>query len=306
MALSRPPIGLLLALLSMLAGLASSQNTFAKFTFPVDDGLTFNYLDTIEVGYESDFTLPVLYTFCYPANSDDIFTPRTDFPGSNNNTAPTLLNFTTGVDCWFNLRPDKVDDNHVGVNGPKWRFVSTQNEIATIGPDSLSTSSSSSSTVTSTSSSASNTATASASSSSSPSSSSSGGLSTGAIAGIGVGVGLGVIALGLLAWFLIRRRSHKTGYQQGTTPTDQHPPNAYHSIATRDSPSGHGGMVDRSKQTQARAEIDSIAESTPYGHSLAPTEEQRFRGSTPTTSPAAGRAEMEAPTVYELPDSRNT
>lgn len=58
----------------LLASWVCGQGAFGfenKFLFPVDDGLTFYYMNTIEVKYQSNFTNPTLYTFCKEGESGE-------------------------------------------------------------------------------------------------------------------------------------------------------------------------------------------------------------------------------------------
>ncbi|ROV95850.1 hypothetical protein VSDG_05133 [Cytospora chrysosperma] len=197
-----------LLLSSITATLASDT---IQFLYPADSGLTYHYLDRVDVSYESNYSAPYLYTWC--VLDDDIQGAQSDRPDAYNATTEITLQFTSDVDdleCWFNLREADVDSSdELGTNSAHWTYVNTTREggPATLGlPTATGTpvSTPTASTITTT------TVTASAVPSSS-------GLSTGAKAGIGVGIAIGIVAIAAMAGaFLFRRRKRRN--HGGTDP----------------------------------------------------------------------------------------
>ena len=62
---------LVLGVLLLSLGLATAQNG-VTFLYPTD-GLVFNYLDTVNVTYQSEFAAPGLWTFCRDVNVETLF-----------------------------------------------------------------------------------------------------------------------------------------------------------------------------------------------------------------------------------------
>ncbi|KAK6079673.1 hypothetical protein SCUP234_00608 [Seiridium cupressi] len=93
-----------------------------KFLFPTDDDLTFYYMNTIEVEYQSNFTNPTLYTFCKVGDDDPKEKDKNTSAPKNNGTVSVTLDFQKGDECWFNLREDEKTSN-LGFNSPhNWKF----------------------------------------------------------------------------------------------------------------------------------------------------------------------------------------
>ena len=64
----KPTFMILAFLLFFTTEVTGADNESVKFIFP-PAGLTFNYMDTVNVSYISRYPKPVLYTFCTKANS---------------------------------------------------------------------------------------------------------------------------------------------------------------------------------------------------------------------------------------------
>ncbi|XDG05382.1 hypothetical protein ABKA04_004997 [Annulohypoxylon sp. FPYF3050] len=205
-----------------------------KFTYPTEDGLQWNYRDTIITSYEGNISAPVMYTFCGDSKGN-VEQERYDHVNGPNTTAAIILDFVVDkpiTSCWFNIRLDKPD-SAVGANSVNFQYNSTEGErtkasgspirpgplarfgLKTFSLAPTSTSTSGSPTATSTQSGVSTTNPAiSATSTTNPSASAAAshtpGLSTGASAGVGVGVGLVGVAIGAgLVAFIYRRRKKR-------------------------------------------------------------------------------------------------
>ncbi|OTB00306.1 hypothetical protein M426DRAFT_324355 [Hypoxylon sp. CI-4A] len=280
-----------------------------NFTYPTES-LTFNYLDTIIVSYESNISAPSLYTWCLYSGGD-INQKRLDHVQGFDATATIKLNFTLNsqvTTCWFDMKSDEPD-RAFGFNSPSFQYNSTVGEEKT-----LSLGSATSSTPTSTSSSPASTqsgvSTGSTETSmpsptltpdSSESTSAHSGLSTGAQAGIGVGVGLVGIAIGGAAVaFYLRRRNRRGGDERGNNlshfppPTAETPPKSdyYAQVPTYDvhEAPARGIHEAPSQNTVASMPVKSF---DPVESTIG-IDKQKFRG-TPTLS----RQEMDgAPTTF--------
>lgn len=226
---------LLAVLLSSQPSAAADDNHGVTFLFPTE-GLTFYYLDTINVTYLSDFPHPNLYTFCDGGSrysksrpmppAMPTFGPRLNSPtpppvrstpsAPYNGSTLVLLNFTSSTPCYFNLRPGTVAGQ--GANGASFVLVDGQRSLTTVGlsePLTAPTSTTSNTPPVSPTSSGSGSTGSTGSTGSSGSSSS--GLSGGASAGIGVGVALGVIALaGAIGFWVWRRRKARKAAAGGS------------------------------------------------------------------------------------------
>ncbi|KAI1329079.1 hypothetical protein F5Y16DRAFT_367362 [Xylariaceae sp. FL0255] len=188
-----------------------------SFEYPVT-GLTLNYMDSINVTYESPFSSPLLYTFC-----GDSVQKRVDEVNPYNSSALISLNWDGDeTPCYFDLRPNTTAG--YGANSNKFAYNSTERSTQTTAglptPTSTTTSASSTS-ASSASSTAVTTSSAAAPTQSSHVSSPSNDLSTGAAAGIGIGVGLVGIGLGTaVAILLLRRRKGNRRTAASTHPSN--------------------------------------------------------------------------------------
>lgn len=101
-----------------------------QFLYPADSGLTYHYLDRVDVSYESNYSAPYLYTWC--VLDDDVQGAQSDRPDAYNATTEITLQFTSDVDdleCWFNLREADVDSSdELGTNSAHWTYVNTTRE----------------------------------------------------------------------------------------------------------------------------------------------------------------------------------
>ncbi|KAI1497860.1 hypothetical protein F5X99DRAFT_351216 [Biscogniauxia marginata] len=182
------------------------------------EGLTFYYLDTVQVTYTSNFSGPFLYTFCLDDVGNTI-PKKLDEVTPYNGTVPTVLDWTDASSaCWFNLRPGH--EAILGSNSDRFEYKIGQRSQTTLGPE------------TSTETSTTSIAMAGATSSASPAPVFSTGLSTGAQAGIGVGAALAGLALGAFAaTMLIRRRNRQQQvvgeHQHASMPVVQYPGSDY-------------------------------------------------------------------------------
>ncbi|TPX10355.1 uncharacterized protein E0L32_008760 [Thyridium curvatum] len=210
------------------------------FLYP-PKGLTFHYLDTVNVQYTSPFDKPTLLTFCDGGGRQVYKDPVPQY----NATYPVLLNFTSDTVCWFDLRPGQ-EPGH-GANSPSFTLLSNQRVQTTLG---LSISTSTSSTI---SSSAPIQATSAVETATNPPTVHHG-LSAGASAGIGVGVALGVIAIGggILA-ILWRRRKHRVNVARSKDDRN---------IQDWDN-TGHGNGNQANSQGISAATAGSFVESQP-------------------------------------------
>ncbi|KAM0810327.1 putative Mid2 domain-containing protein [Seiridium cardinale] len=117
-----------------------------KFLFPTDDDLTFYYMNTIEVEYQSNFTNPTLYTFCKVGDDDPKEKDKNTSAPKNNGTVSVTLDFQQGDECWFNLREDEKTSK-LGINSPhNWKFDADDKNTTTVKAPETTTSSTSSKT----------------------------------------------------------------------------------------------------------------------------------------------------------------
>ncbi|KAK6069143.1 transmembrane alpha-helix domain-containing protein [Seiridium cupressi] len=209
----------------LLARVARGQQVDGnnEILYPDATGLTYNYLDTLDVALTTDYDTPYLYLYCWDASGDRqeiIYYSPSAVEGSSQ--VPVKLQSNTqytGTTCWFNLLDAQSGSNTTGgATSPEFSetfsLSSTPSSTATSSASvtsSTATTTSTTSSVTSSSNTVS-TPTTTAASSSLESVSSSNGLSRGAQAGIGVAVTLVALAiLGAVIWLLMRcRRNGKT------------------------------------------------------------------------------------------------
>jgi hypothetical protein len=193
----------------------SADDHGVVFLFPTP-GLTFYYLDTVNVQYTSSFPSPNLYIFCNggynfskslcrlkssqelclmgwtsyandtPPPSAVSSTPAAPFNGST----LLLLNFTSSTPCFFDLRPG-TDSGH-GANSPNFTLVNNPRSQTTVGLPASATNT--------------NTAGATSPTFTSPADETRSGLSTAAAVGIGIGSTLAVLLVAGVAIFFIWRR----------------------------------------------------------------------------------------------------
>ncbi|KAI1385893.1 uncharacterized protein F4822DRAFT_356981 [Hypoxylon trugodes] len=289
-------------------GQGGSQNS-NKIMYPTK-GLSFNYLDTVIVAYESNISAPLLKTWCR-STEGKIQQKRLDYPAGINAVAPVELNFTMGtsmVMCWFNLHHEGASD---GVNSEGFQFNSTKAEQKTFSmgsatsPTSISPASTQSGdpTVEPT-----NKATSTPSQDSSASTSSSRGLSPGASAGIGVGVGLVVIGIGATAAALVfrRRRNRLDGSGDFVSSNSLYHPPATGAPNMTGSPSSHylgSSYYTQTPHSNMPSEpsrdggLNAESAFIPYQASIEDNG-QKYRG-----TPVGSRHEMEgtAAPVHEMP-----
>ncbi|KAI5923567.1 hypothetical protein F4810DRAFT_199198 [Camillea tinctor] len=181
----------------LVYGITAENTNGVTWQYPTR-GLTFYYLDTVQVTYTSNFSDPNLYTFCSDENGNTV-QKKLAAATPYNGTAPTILDFTDASSaCWFNLRPGYAAI--LGSNSDVFEFRIGQRSQTTLGPDS---SSSATATATSTTVPATSDATSSATAVANT------GLSSGAQAGIGVGAALAGLALGAFAATMFIRRQNR-------------------------------------------------------------------------------------------------
>ncbi|KAH8660337.1 hypothetical protein BX600DRAFT_513949 [Xylariales sp. PMI_506] len=105
-----------------------------KILYPSATGLTFNYLDTVDVALTTDYTTPYLYLFCWDDNDalQNIvyYTPA----AGTSVTAVQLQSDTeyTGTTCWFNLLDAESGSNTTaGATSPEFTYVKQEGSDAT-------------------------------------------------------------------------------------------------------------------------------------------------------------------------------
>lgn len=164
----------------------ATANCGVEFLYP-QPGLTFYYLDTVNVTYTSNFSNPTLFAWCgqaSPAQKFEATAPK------HNGSVLVLLDFSSSDPCWFDLRPNTPA---CGDNSPKFTLLPVQRSQSgshtTVGLDSP-------------------TSTASPVPSKTGAEAATGGeLSPGAKAGIVVAaVGASLVVVGMAAWFFFSRR----------------------------------------------------------------------------------------------------
>ncbi|KAE9370160.1 hypothetical protein N431DRAFT_559420 [Stipitochalara longipes BDJ] len=172
--------------------MAADKDNGVTFFYP-PAGLTFNYLDTVNVSYNSPFTQPVLLTICLKYSGGGQLEKDNQYGHPNNSSNLVLISWTEFVSCYFTLRPSKAAGNgSMDTNSPWFRINSEArptptifglNQNSTIIPTNSSTRTPSE------------------------------GLSSGAKIGIGVGVALGVLFILSAAgavFLLMRNKKAKT------------------------------------------------------------------------------------------------
>ncbi|POS72915.1 hypothetical protein DHEL01_v208692 [Diaporthe helianthi] len=186
------------------------------WTFP-RGGEIFHHLDTVNVTYQSSYSAPWLYIWCYENKTANTarFIRKTEVEPLNA-SALMHMDFSTSTPCWFNLR-DGTKSNK-GLNSENWSLKQTERRSgaiitgASVSPTTAATSLPSSSA--SAAAIAVTTAAAAAQASSSSSSGSSNGddISAGAKAGLGIGVGIGTSLVCAGAFWLyyrhVKRKEH--------------------------------------------------------------------------------------------------
>ncbi|KAH8683242.1 hypothetical protein BGZ60DRAFT_215130 [Tricladium varicosporioides] len=208
--MSRLTVNGTIAILIFLIGVVMAvDNHGVNFTYPTE-GLTLYRLDTVNVSWTSNFSKPLLYTFCKNKTGDNLITEKQTSAQPYNASELVLLNFDNVASCYFNLRPNT--STGFGANSPTFKYILTQRSQTTLGVSEP---------------------TGTTAPTSVPPNNN-GGLSTGAKAGIGIGVALGVIAIfSMVAFFLWQRR-------RGGRGRSHFNPNS----SINGSISGPGGMND--------------------------------------------------------------
>ncbi|KAL5319368.1 hypothetical protein ACEPPN_012419 [Leptodophora sp. 'Broadleaf-Isolate-01'] len=172
--------------------MAADKDTGVTFLYP-PAGLTFNYLDTINVSYTSPFSSPYLVTYCLRYNGGDPLEKNAEYGHAYNSSTLALIKWPEFASCYFTLRPSKSGGNgSLNTNSPWFRINSEARPTpVTFGLDQNSTTVPTDPTT------------------STPAPGPSGGLSSAAKIGIGVGVALGLLfGLGAaaIAFCLLWRR----------------------------------------------------------------------------------------------------
>lgn len=120
-------------LLSRIPGALADDTV--QFLYPVDDGLTYYYLDRIDVSYNTNYSEPFLYTWC--VLDGNVNEAQSDRPDAYNATTEITLEFpseTNNLVCWFNLRGVDVDSSgEVGTNSAAWTYVNVTREGGPVG-----------------------------------------------------------------------------------------------------------------------------------------------------------------------------
>ncbi|KAI0012450.1 hypothetical protein F4779DRAFT_568809 [Xylariaceae sp. FL0662B] len=154
-------------------------------------GLTFYLSDTVDVVYASNFTNPLLYTFCSSGTASPQLKGNQSATPDNGTTSVYLGWTDDAQTCWFDLRPDEMAGH--GSNSETFQYQLTQRSQPVLDSEQSSSSSISSPTSTITMEPANATP----------------GLSATAQAGIGVGAGLGGFGVAALITTLVLRRYKK-------------------------------------------------------------------------------------------------
>ncbi|KAH6659322.1 hypothetical protein BKA67DRAFT_10705 [Truncatella angustata] len=218
----------LLALWTCAQGVFAFEN---KFLFPTEKDLTFYYMNTIEVKYQSNFSDPTLYIFCTKDDGKAEQKNKVSAP-ENNGTIAVTLDFTKVDTCWFNLRSDEKKNN-LGFNSPnRWSFDYDEQKKNTTTVKAIETTTTKSSTPSSTFSTSSTSittltpapvATTAEATTSTPTS-----ISEPAQKGIQIGIGVGAAVgglivmtlIGMVAARMISNKKAKAGY---TAPSEMTP-----------------------------------------------------------------------------------
>ncbi|KAE8452715.1 hypothetical protein EG329_013974 [Mollisiaceae sp. DMI_Dod_QoI] len=174
--------------------IAADKDNGVTFSYP-PAGLTFNYLDIINVSYTSPFPQPVLLTICLRYNGGNQLEKDNQYVHPNNSSNLVLISWTEFVSCYFTLQPSKaVGNESLGTNSPWFRINSEARSTPTIfGLNQDSTTTTANPSI------------------STPAPSQ--GLGSGAKIGIGVGVALGVsliLAASGVVFLLRRNKKAKT------------------------------------------------------------------------------------------------
>ncbi|KAK6087724.1 hypothetical protein SCUP234_01363 [Seiridium cupressi] len=99
-----------------------------EFLYPTGS-MTFYYMNTVAVRYESNFSNPALYTFCRVGSGSPNL-KFINYTSPYNATALITLSFTTGSQCWFNMRSEASNDAEWGFNSVNWNYkIDSVNEF---------------------------------------------------------------------------------------------------------------------------------------------------------------------------------
>ncbi|KAH8803495.1 hypothetical protein F5884DRAFT_805704 [Xylogone sp. PMI_703] len=214
------PFSLSFSLLSIFVSLfysllVSADDHGVTFLFPTS-GLTLSLNDTVNVTYTSNFSVPLLFTFCANTTGENLKQQRVENVEPFNGSQLVQLQWEQPI-CWFDLRPNSSAG--FGANSPAVTILPTPRaRPSTVGlPQSIPSSSTPPSPPAS--SSPSSTPSSSPSTTATSSNQSSSGLSSGAKAGIGVGVALGVVLVGaaIFGFFFLRRRKASNSKASATS-----------------------------------------------------------------------------------------
>jgi len=213
----------LIVCILFITSFALAGENGVTFLYPTE-GLTLNYLDTINVTYLSGFEAPVLYLFCSNITSvTRVIQQTVAGVDTFNGSAMVVLAYLGGSPCWFDLRPNFTAAAGLGANSPSFTLVQTKRAVpTTFGLDDLAATTTSSlssptlstsATITS-SSQATTTGESDSTSSTTPSTASSSSsskkiVSDGGAAAIGIVIGLLVCTVGAAVVYFVWRRKRK-------------------------------------------------------------------------------------------------
>ncbi|XMA12148.1 hypothetical protein WAI453_004939 [Rhynchosporium graminicola] len=185
----------LFALTTLLLAAVARAADDVIFLYP-PDGLTFNYLDTVNVSYISPYKRPILETVCLKYTGGSPLAKDIQFGQPYNASALVLVRWPDFVSCHFIIRPTKARGNGSRDTKSNWfrldpearptpvMFGLNQNETTVANTTDTSSSDKSSSATQNS------------------------GLSSGAKIGIGLGVALGVMLIlsATAATIFVRRK----------------------------------------------------------------------------------------------------
>ncbi|PVH79861.1 hypothetical protein DL98DRAFT_655232 [Cadophora sp. DSE1049] len=204
----RIPLAALATLFFATSTIAADNDNGVKFLYP-PAGLTFNYLDTVNVTYTSPYKKPKLYTYCLRYNGGSQAEKGNQFAHPNTSFALILIAWTEFVSCHFTFVPSEAafSNRSTHTQSPWFRInAEARAEPMIFGLESNSTNSTlpTDSPITE----------PTETPTSTPAPSGGGGLSSGAKIGIGVGVSLGVVfIIAAAAGGLFMRRRKRAGMQ---------------------------------------------------------------------------------------------
>ncbi|KAL1882900.1 hypothetical protein Daus18300_000538 [Diaporthe australafricana] len=213
----------ILGILASQAGLCAADTSTGDqnsvtWIFPQGEEV-FQYLDTVNVSYQSLYPDPWMYTFCYEnQTANTVRQIRMQEAKGFDAFILIPLNFSTSTPCWFNLRENTSENK--GSNSNKWNLTQVQRESGPITtgapvPSATTTTSLPSSSFPTASASTSAGASASTTATVSTSNTSNDGFSSGAKAGLGIGVGLATAAVCAgLFWLYYRHIKRKEHHQE--------------------------------------------------------------------------------------------